>query len=315
MQREVTARSIVYGLPQISPQSVLGEDFLDTVMVDSPRIQRPGLALAGCMHHIRQKRVQIFGDTEINYLSTLPKDKQSNILLELANHNSSLYIISKALQAPAALVETADARQIPIALFNEHTMQVYNELAYYLEYALADETVMQGVCVEVYGTGIIIVGKSGIGKSECALELIKRGHRLVADDVISLKRKQHYIVASCNEVLQNRIELRGVGVLDISKMFGITSVRPRKKVDLIIKLADYTEWNSDSTVDRLNTEEVQEVIFGVPIPVTHCPVSPGRNMSEIVELVAKNHILRIMGCNTTREFLSEVDRAANGGIT
>ncbi|MDR2105109.1 MAG: HPr(Ser) kinase/phosphatase [Deferribacteraceae bacterium] len=315
MAKEVSARSIVYGLPQISPSSVLGEAFLDAAAVDSPRIQRPGLALAGCMHHIRQKRVQIFGDTEINYLSTLEEDKQAAILSELAKHNSSLYVVSKALPPPRSLIKTAETHKIPIALFNEHTMQVYNELTYCLEYILADETTMQGVCVEVYGTGIIIVGKSGIGKSECALELIKRGHRLIADDMISLRRKQHYIAASCSEVLQNRIELRGVGVLDISKMFGITSVRPRKKVDLIIKLIDYTEWNSDSTVDRLNTEETQEVIFGVPIPVTRCPVSPGRNMSEIVELVAKNHILRIMGCNTTKEFLSEVDRAAYGEIT
>jgi HPr kinase/phosphorylase len=315
MARQVTARSIIYGLPQVSPSKVLGESFSEETVVDSPRVQRPGLALAGCMHHIRKNRVQLFGDTEINYISTLSEERKQEILTELAKHNSSLYIISKGLPAPNTLIEAAERFHIPIALFNEHTMQVYNELTYYLEYALAEETVTQGVCVEVYGTGIIIEGKSGIGKSECALELIKRGHRLVADDVISLRRKQHYIVASCSERLQNRIELRGVGVLDICKMFGVTAVRPSKKVDLIIKLVDYGEWSLDKNTDRLNTAELQEVIFGVPIPVTQCPVSPGRNMSEIVELVAKNHILKIMGCDTTKEFLIEVDRAAIGEIT
>ncbi|MDR2400352.1 MAG: HPr(Ser) kinase/phosphatase [Deferribacteraceae bacterium] len=312
MTKEITARSIVCGLPRITPQEVICEEFLDTAVVNSARVQRPGLALAGCMHHIRRNRVQLFGDTEINYILTLSEEGKRDILAELAQHNSSLYVISKALSAPSALIETASRFSIPIALFNEHTMQVYNELAYHLEYALAEETVMQGVCVEVYGTGIIIVGKSGIGKSECALELIKRGHRLVADDIVTLRRMQHYIVASCGEVLLNRIELRGVGVLDISKMFGITSVRCRKQVDLIIKLMDYAEWNDDTTVDRLNTAETHEEIFGVPIPVTRCPVSPGRNMSEIVELVAKNHILKIKGYDATKEFLTQVNKTANG---
>jgi HPr kinase/phosphorylase len=306
MSKVVSARSVINGLPQIRPQKILGEAYLDNTL-NSPRVQRPGLALAGCMHHIRKNRVQIFGDTEINYLSTLEPDRQQAILAEFVKHNSSLYVVSKALPVPPSLAETAERFRLPIALFNEHTMQVYNELTYYLEYALAEETAMQGVCVEVYGAGIIITGKSGIGKSESALELVKRGHRLVADDVISLRRMQHHIIASCNEKLRNRIELRGIGVLDMGKMFGATSVRPSKKVDLIIKLMDYAEWSADNQNDRLNTAELCEEIFGVPIPVIQCPVSPGRNMSEIIELAAKNQILRILGYDSTKEFLAELN--------
>jgi HPr kinase/phosphorylase len=306
MAKVVSARLVIDGLPQIKPQKIFGEAYLDN-MVNSPRVQRPGLALAGCMHHIRKNRVQLFGDTEINYLSTLAGERQREILAELAKHNASLYVISKALPVPLLLTETAERFRLPIALFNEHTMQVYNELTYYLEYALAEETAMQGVCVEVYGAGIIITGKSGIGKSESALELVKRGHRLVADDVISLRRMHRHIIASCNEKLRNRIELRGIGVLDISRMFGVTSVRPSKKVDLIIKLMDYSEWSADNQNDRLNTAELCEEIFGVPIPVIQCPVSPGRNMSEIIELAAKNQILRILGYDSTKEFLAELN--------
>ncbi|MDR2883584.1 MAG: HPr(Ser) kinase/phosphatase [Deferribacteraceae bacterium] len=303
----VTAESLLNGVNRLDLSVLYGEEYLGSKMIVSSRIQRPGLALAGYFEHIRSGRVQLFGETELNFLSTLAPSHKINVLSKLADINQCLFVVSKNLPVPEELMQVVMQRKVPMLAAAQTTVQVNNEISYYLDYALAPDVLMHGVCVEVHGLGIIITGDSGIGKSECALELVKRGHRLVADDIISIRRRQHYIVGSSNETLASHLELRGVGILNLSEMFGVTAIRPRKKIDLIINFLSFEEWSRRDDTDRLGLSERCKTILDIEVPETFCPVSPGRNMADVVEMAAKNQMMRTMGYNSAREFVNAVN--------
>lgn len=310
MMKAVTAASLVDNVSRLDLRVIFGQEHLDGKMIVSSRIQRPGLALAGYFEHIREGRVQLFGETELNFLSTLAPSQKVSVLKQLASINKCMFVLSKRLPVPEELMQAAIINKIPIVDAAQTTVQVNNELSYYLDYALAPDALMHGVCVEVYGLGIIIVGKSGIGKSECALELVKRGHRLVADDVVSIRRRQHYVVGSSNEVLRNHIELRGVGILNLSEMFGVTAIRPRKKIDLIINFMAFDEWSKHDDADRLGLSNRHRTILDIDVPETLCPVSPGRNMADVVEMATKNQMLKLMGHDSSKSFAEVVSERA-----
>jgi HPr kinase/phosphorylase len=308
--KAVTAESLLNHVNRLDMSVVHGREYLGSKVIVSSRIQRPGLALAGYTGHIRPDRVQLFGETEMNFLSTLAPSRKVHVLGQLADINKCLFVMSKNLPVPEELMQVVMLRKIPILSAAQTTVQVNNELSYYLDYALAPDETMHGVCVEVHGLGVIITGDSGIGKSECALELVKRGHRLVADDIISIRRRQHYIVGSSNETLCNHLELRGVGILNLSEMFGVTAIRPRKKIDLIINFLPYNEWIKRDDLDRLGTAEQVRTVLDIEVPEIYCPVSPGRNMADVVELAAKEQMMRTMGYNSAQNFAGKISAKA-----
>lgn len=308
--KSVSASQLIKEVTKLTIDVIYGEELLAQERITSSYVQRPGLALAGYFEHIRMGFVELFGATEINFLKTISNKEQTIVLDKLAQHNKCLFVVTKKQEIPPALIAAAKAHEIPLVRSAENTALTDAEISSYLDYALAPEMVIHGVCVEVYGLGIVITGKSGVGKSECALELVKRGHRLVADDIIFVKRRQHYLVGSSNDILRNHIELRGVGILDLSKMFGLTVIRPRKKIDLFIDFMEYSDWTTHETTDRLGSANARRELMGVSVAQAICPVSPGRNMAEIVELVAKNYILKLLGHDSTAVFTNTVSNIA-----
>ncbi len=309
--KSISAAVLLKNVSRLNILVVDGAEYLDGCGIVSSRVQRPGLALAGYFEHIRPNRVQLFGETEFNFLQTLPAERQANVLDTLAGLNRCLFVVSKELPIPASLLTAAKNHKVPVVTTAQSTVQTNNEISYCLDYALAPEAVMHGVCLEVCGLGVIILGKSGIGKSECALELVKNGHRLVADDIIRIKRRQHYIVGASDELLRDHIELRGVGILNLSDMFGITAIRQRKKIDLVIDFMDFDEWNRHTDADRAGLSAKTVTILDVPVPHILCPVSPGRNMAEIVELAAKNQLLKLMGHDSSKMFTDKMQTRIN----
>jgi HPr kinase/phosphorylase len=303
--QSITVDELLQNVERLNVSIYSGKEYLTNPIVSS-RVQRPGLALAGYFEHIRGSRVELFGETEMCFLAQLDEKRRRDVLFELAKLSKSVFVVSKNLDVPQELAEAAAAHNIPVVCTSETTVQTDNELSNYLDFVLAPETVIHGVCMEVCGLGIIIVGGSGIGKSECALELVKRGHRFVADDAVTLKRRHHYLVGAASGVLQNYIELRGVGVIDVPLFFGMPSVLTRKKIGLIIHFMNFQEWNEQGSADRLALDKKVRHILGVDVPELICPVSPGRNMAEIVELAATHHRLCLMGHDSTRTFTEKV---------
>lgn len=263
------------------------------------RIQKPGLALAGFTDHIHSGRVQILGNTEISYLSTLSEAVMTENLYKLCEKGIACFVITKNLKVPRALLKSVKQFDIPLFRTRLLSSDAINEISLYLEDRLAPDTIIHGVFLDVHGIGVLIIGRSGIGKSECALELIKRGHRLIADDAVHIKRKQDYLVGTSNNLLQYNIEVRGLGILNVKDMFGVNAIRLRKKVEVVVNFID---WSSEENYDRLGLNNESYNILGINLPLLILPVSPGRNMAVIVEAAAKNHLLKYMGYDAAKEF-------------
>ena len=301
MRESITITEVLENIARLDISICYGKEYLENTVVSS-RIQRPGLALAGHFAHIRKNRIELFGETEMNFLATLAPARQKEVLMRIASINRCAFFISKKLEVPQALLVAAEHFKIPIIHTNQTTVQTNNELAYFLDFVLAPSIVIHGVCMDVSGIGIILTGRSGIGKSECALELVKRGHRFVADDAITIKRRHHYITGSASGILKDHIEVRGVGIINIPCFFGLPAVLPRKKIEMIINFMDHDKWLKRDDADRLGLTKNSREILGVNVPELICPVSPGRNMAEIVEIAAKNHMITLMGYDSTKAF-------------
>lgn len=285
---------------------VYGGEFLESCVIDSPRVQRPGLAMAGFYHHLRPGRVQLFGETELKFMETLDKSLRQEVINELVNISRCICVIAKNMPVPGEILAAAEKIKTPVVSMKDSTALISGAFELFLSDELAPETVLHGVCLEIYSMGVVITGKSGIGKSEAALELIKRGHKLVSDDVVHIKRRQNDLIGYSDDILHNYIELRGVGILNISDMFGLTAIHNKKRLDMIIDFVDYREWAAGENMDRIGINDKKQNILGVELPLLACPVSPGRNMTEIVELAVKNQILKIMGRNSTEDFSKSV---------
>lgn len=278
-----------------------GRPVLEQKLIDSFRIQKPGLALAGYTKHIHEGRVQILGNTEICYLESLEPEHRKQVLREFCKTNIPCLVVTKSLATPPELLAVVKEAGIPLLKTSMKSSNAITEISSFLEDKLAPETLKHGVLMDVYGVGVVIAGRSGIGKSECAIELIKRGHRLVADDAIYVKRKQGFVVGSGNSMLPNHLELRGVGILNVKDMFGVTAIRIQKRIELIIEFVD---WDPKAEYDRLGLQRESINILDVSIPHIVCPVSPGRNMAVIVEAASRNHLLKIMGYDSAADFVA-----------
>ncbi len=275
--------------------------------ISSSRIQKPGLVLAGFTEYLHKERVQIFGNTEMSYLKTLPQQRKVEVLRAFFGQEVSCLVITKDLEVPSELVAAADEAGVPVLRTTHLSSNFIVSVQNYLADVLTASTSMHGVLLDVFGVGILLLGKSGIGKSEIALDLVMRGHRLVADDIVDVKRKTpESVYGMGSEIIKHHMEIRGLGIINIKDLFGVSAIRERKKIEIVLELV---EWDPSVEYDRLGVEEKKFRILDVEIPMLVVPVRPGRNMTTIVEVAARNHLLKLQGHHSAREFQERLNRA------
>lgn len=268
--------------------------------VFSSRIQKPGLALAGYTEHLHPTRIQVLGNTEISYLVQCDETTAVESVRKLCSFPISCFIITKELQPPQFLTDMADAAGIPVLNTHHQSSTFISLITKFLEERLLPTTHMHGVLVDVLGVGILLIGKSGIGKSECALDLVIRGHRLVADDMVFIKKKMPAaLVGQSEEAIQHLMEIRGLGIINIKDLYGVSSIREKKIIDMQLELV---EWDPEHEYDRLGVDDRRVTILGVDIPHLCIPVRPGRNLGSIIEVAARNFLLKGMGYHSARDF-------------
>jgi HPr kinase/phosphorylase len=268
--------------------------------VISSRIQKPGLALTGYTEHLHPDRVQVLGNTEISYLSQLPEERATRAVSNLCTFPISCFIITKGLEPPGFLAKEAAKAGIPLLVTSHQSSTFISLITKYLEERLLPTTHLHGVLVDVLGVGVLLMGKSGIGKSECALDLVIRGHRLVADDIVSIKKKMPAaLVGQAGETIQYHMEIRGLGIINIKDLYGVSSIREKKIIDMVLELV---EWDPLQEYDRLGIDDQVQTILGVDLPHLRIPVRPGRNLTSIIEVAARNFLLKGMGYHSAKEF-------------
>jgi HPr kinase/phosphorylase len=269
--------------------------------IRSPRVQKLGLALAGYTGYLHPDRVQLFGGSESNYVSNLDSAQRQISFQRLSGIGLCCIVVTKGLESPPELLEVAEREQIPVLCTSALSALAVARITAYLEGMLAPRMTVHGVLLDVFGLGVLLLGPSGIGKSECALELLLKGHRLVADDLVEITRRGlDRLVGSGSQVLRYHMELRGLGVIDIKELFGISATGSSQTLDVAIRLE---RWKPHEEYDRLGLEQSTIDYLGVSIPVIDMPVAPGRNISALVEVAARLHLLRQRGYPPSRELL------------
>ncbi len=267
-------------------------------IITSNDVHRPGLALTGFYDLFPYDRVQILSNTEVGYLQSLPDEDMRTAMEKYLSFDIPVLICASGCGPAPFSVQIADDRQIPILSSGQSSTVVTHLLSEYLDDWFAPTTVMHGTLVDVYGVGLLFTGKSGIGKSEIALDLVERGHRLVADDVVTLTRTARGVITgSGNELLTHHMEIRGIGIIDVQGIFGIQCIRLRKRVEVEVILK---HWNDVEEVDRLGLEEWTTDIIGVKIPQVVLPIVPGKNITVLAETIALNHLMKISGLNAAQ---------------
>jgi HPr kinase/phosphorylase len=281
---------------------------LEGVGYDNPindnQIHRPGLALTGFLERFPHERTQILGETEVAYLDSLPDRQLIERLETIFAFKIPLFVISKGLTPPKTFLDTAERKKTAVLQSNLSTTELTTRLSAYLINLFAPQTTIHGSLVDVYGVGLLYTGKSGIGKSECALDLVERGHRLVADDAIKITKKApDVIVGQAVEKLGHHMEVRGIGIIDIEKLFGIRAIRLQKRIEVEVRLE---QWSEGKDYDRLGIDVHRTSILGVEIPYVVIPVSPGKNITVISEVISMNHMLKVYGENTAQRFIQRL---------
>lgn len=282
-----------------------GESFLNRE-VFTTELSRPGVELTGFFDFYDHKRIQVFGKTEISFIERMDKIQAQEIMKQLCHEDVPAFIISRDLQALDVIVEAAMGSKIPILQSSSQTTSVISNVTHYLEHRLAPRESVHGVFLDVFGTGVLITGDSGVGKSETALELIQKGHRLVADDRIDFYQIDELtLVGESPKILKNLLEVRGIGIIDIVTLLGVGRVRETKKLDLIIHLE---LWDSEKVFDRLGNNQATRRILDVDVPRISIPVKLGRNISNIVEVATMNFSAKRMGFDATETFQNNLSK-------
>ena len=270
------------------------------ILISRPEVNRAGLQLSGFFVHFETDRIQIIGNAESDYLGSLKKSERAYHIENFMSHKPVLVIITRGLSIYEELIESAQRHNVPLLRVDRGTTQLIAAMISYLNVALAPRITRHGVFVEVYGEGILMLGDSGVGKSETAIELVKRGHRLVADDAVEIKRvSDKTLVGSAPELIRHYVELRGIGIIDVRRIFGMGAVKMSEKIDLIINLEP---WVQGKMYDRFGLDNETSEILGINIPSLTIPVRPGRNLAIIIEIAAMNNRQKKMGYNTAEEF-------------
>ncbi len=266
-------------------------------------LQRPGLAIAGYTEHFAERRIQIIGQYEMHFIESLPKDVCIERFKKLLKFPIPCLIFSKNLTPPEGILSLADEYGVPILTTKRGTYELQTDLGDFLQDYFAPQAVFHGSVVDVYGVGLLFRGKSGIGKSECALDLVARGHRLVADDYVVVKKKGDMLLASSKDNMGHFMEIRGIGIIDVEKLYGIHAIRVQKRIELIVQLVP---WNQMEDYERLGMDMKYTDMLGIRVPEVILPISPGKNISTLSEVIAMNFMLKVYGENPAKTFLDRI---------
>lgn len=298
---QVTTKQVMetFDLKLISGEEGLGRH------IPISDISRPGLEMAGYFTHYPANRMQLLGKTELSFFALLEADERRTRMMKLCTEETPAIIVSHGMDVPVELVDASSKTHVPVLSTQMPTTRFSSLLTNYLESQLAPTTAVHGVLVDIYGVGVLITGKSGVGKSETALELVKKGHRLVADDCVEIHQEgENTLVGHPPKLIEHLLEIRGVGIIDIMTLFGASAVRMFKRISLVI---DLEIWDQEKTYDRLGLEEEKMRIIDTDLTKLTIPVRPGRNLSVIIEVAAMNYRLKRMGVNAAEEFSKRLD--------
>jgi HPr kinase/phosphorylase len=303
--------------PHVTVSELLGEELADlklTVLsgeqhldnrITNPRVQKPGLAFAGYYPYIKPGRVQIVGESETAYLKTLDPEERAERFDTIIALPVPVFVLTKGLAPLEGFLARCLEREVPVLASPALSSAVIKRISYFLEDHLVPRTHLHGVLLDIYGLGVLLIGGSGVGKSECALDLITRGHSLVADDRVTVKRYPSGDLVGFSEgPLRHHMELRGLGIINVQDLFGLAAVRERKSIDLVIELE---HWHEGESYDRLGLDESLYDILETPVPFIKMPVALGRNVSILVEIAARNHVLKVQGHHSAREFALKLE--------
>ncbi len=290
-------------LLQLEP--LTGEPGLDGLVPDAD-IGAPGLALAGFLDRFIPDRLHVLGETEITYLRSLDEVTRRQRLEGVFQHDLPVIFVTKGLEPPEPLIELAKSRLVPVLRTRLKTAEFYKRIKPIIEDAFAPRTTLHGSLADVYGVGLLFVGRSGIGKSECVLDLVERGHRLVADDLIKVSRRgTDVLIGQGHELAAHHMEIRGVGLIDIPALFGVRAVRQQKRIEVVVQLED---WETARNADRTGLTRETQAILDVPIPKVVVPLNPGKNITVVSEVVAMMHLLRYSGVDVAGAFNEKLIR-------
>lgn len=273
-------------------------------------LQKTGLALTGLPQYLEDGRVLLFGRSEVHYLAGLDEAARRERLSEVLRPGLPCIVVTAGLAVDAVLVTLADARGVPVLGTDVPTSEALVALTGLLEEGLAPMTTLHGVLVDILGLGVLLLGESGIGKSECALDLVVRGHRLVADDAVEVTRRGTVLIGVSPALTRHHMEVRGLGIMNIQDLFGVASTRPSMQVEFIVRLV---RWESHTEYDRLGLDEASEPLLGVPLPVVTLPVGPGRNIGILVEVAARRHLLLSRGISAAHRLAERLDAQLRAG--
>jgi HPr kinase/phosphorylase len=272
-----------------------------------PRIQKPGLALTGYQEQIHPSRLLSLGATEIDYLSTVSAEARQLAVDTVMGSQPACIVVTRGLEPPQESVEACDRGDVPLLVTPMASADFIAHVTAWLQDKLSPRSSLHGVLLDVLGVGILLLGKSGVGKSEAALDLLVRGHRLVADDIVEIRRAGPDLVYGTGSgIIKHHMEIRGLGIINIKEMFGVGAVRDTKKIELVIELAD---WDPGEEYDRLGTDEQSYEVLKALVPMLKVPVRPGRSIATIVEVAARNQLLKFMGHHSAKQFQERLNRA------
>jgi HPr kinase/phosphorylase len=289
----------------LSPDLLAGSAGLER-RITLPYIQKTGLALAGFDEYLRPGRVLIFGESEIRYLEHIPAAPRRVALERLFARDLPCVLITMGLEAPEELAAAAERAGVPLLRTALPTPTAIARLTVHLEDQLAPREMVHGVLVDILGLGVLIMGESGIGKSECALDLVVRGHRLIADDTVEVRcRAQAELIGTCPGITRHHIEIRGLGLINVTDLFGVSATRASKRIELMVKLE---RWETGREYDRLGLDTETEDVLGMPVPRIRMPVAPGRNLATLIEVAARNHLLRLRGRHAAQALAERLER-------
>jgi HPr kinase/phosphorylase len=278
---------------------VAGEEGLSREITNSD-ISSPGLVLAGFTDRYPRRRMQVLGETEVMYLRSLDEESRRSVLESFMGGELPVVFVTKGLDLPPELLALAEERSIPVIMSSLKTGEFYRRIKPFLEEEFAPSTAIHGSLADVYGVGLLFVGSSGIGKSECVLDLVERGHRLVADDVVLVRRRGFdVLIGQAHEHQQHHMEIRGIGIIDVRALFGVRAVRQQKRIEVVVQLE---HWSDAANYDRTGLQRDTTEILGVEIPRMVIPLNPGKNITVISEVVAMDHLLRYAGVDSARLF-------------
>ncbi len=278
----------------------------DAVRLTVEDVSRPGLQLAGYFDHFEPMRLQVMGNVEMSFLSKMTEAERLSAFDRLFSYKFPALLLARNFEPDAQCVQMAEKHNVTLLRSKEATSTIVSAIITYLKAALAPCITRHGVLMEVYGEGVLLIGDSGIGKSEAAVELLKRGHRLIADDAVEIRKiSDNSLVGTAPELIRNYIELRGIGIINVAKLYGMGAVKAENEINLVVNIV---KWNEQEVYDRLGLEDQYMEILGVKIPMNTIPITPGRNLAVILEVAAMNNRQRNMGYNAALEFTEQINR-------